>query len=287
MLASDVIALARRRINDPWSDGRYNTSDMLDFLTAACDQMMRDILFPECRVTFATIPNMQEYQLPEIIDYPRAVYVDGRLCPPAPSMDVLEGNALLYYDQRSMAGPPVRGGGGPSGNVGQYAPVWTTQTPASFPAATELNQCVWPAPTTQPWSVCNRPSFYMNGGFMGIVPAPNSGPNVINGEIPNNVDVRVVLAHPVVDDIEMTLWFPRSCRSALSHYIVAECRFSEETQGAMQLGTLAKQNYEREKNQRRSDVLVIKGAGSIDQPKMITGRQYRAFNGQISRQGSF
>ena len=157
MLASDVIALARRRINDPWTDGRYNTSDMLDFLTAGCDQLMRDILFPECRVTFATVANIQEYQLPEVIDYPRAVYVDGRLCPPAPSMDVLEGNALLYYDQRSMAGPPVRGGGGPSGNVGQYAPVWTTQTPAAFPAATELNQYVWPAPTTQPWSVCNRP----------------------------------------------------------------------------------------------------------------------------------
>lgn len=287
MRAAEVIALARRRINDPWQDGRYNTSDMLDFLTSACDQLMRDILFPECRVTFATTPNIQEYILPEIQDYPRAVYVSGQLCVPAPDMSVLEGQALLIYDQSGMGGPPVPGGGGPSGNVGSFCPKWTIQTPQDFPGATELSQCQWPVPTTAPWSPYNRPMFYLNGGVIGFVGAPANGPAVINGEIQNNVDIRVVLPHPAVVDIEQPLWFPRSCRSPLANYIVAECRFSEETQQATSLGTLAMQRYTQEKNQRRTDVKVIKNAGHIDQPKMITGRRYGSQNGQIIRQGSF
>ena len=288
MQASQVIALARRRLNDPSSDGRYSNDDMLDFLSSACDQLMRDILFPDCHITTQTIPYVQAYQLPELLEI-HAVYVQGLLCPPAPNKDALEGNQILVFDDNpnfcgSGAAPPI-GSDGPSGNTGQLSPKWTVQTPGTFPNANHFSDCVWPAPSTGPWQTQNRPQIYVEGGFLGIVPAPASGPVVINGEVQDNIDLRGVLPHEQVVDLDQNLWFPMSCRSPLAWRTVYECLFSDATQMGMQRATLANQQYEREKNQRRTDAKVYKNAFNIDQPKMITGRQY--WNGQIRRQGAF
>jgi hypothetical protein len=289
MQASWPIARARRRLNDPSSDGRYSDADMLDALSTVCDQLMRDILFPDCHVTTQTVPFVQAYQLPEFLEI-HAVYIQGRLCPPVPSKDVLEGNQILVYDQGggfqgSPAGAPPIGGAGPSGNTGVFCPKWTVQTPAAFPNANEFSDCLWPAPSTGPWQTQNRPMVAIEGGYLIIVPAPSTGPVVINGEVQDNIDIRGVLPHEQVTDIDQSLWFPKSCLSPLAWGIVQECLFSDATQMGMTRFSAANQKYTQEKNQRRTDAKVYKNAFSIDQPKMITGRQY--WNGQIRRQGSF
>ena len=284
MNAADVIGLARRRINDPDTDGRWSTADMLDFLSAGCDQLMRDILFPDCRITTPSVPNLQEYQLPDTLEI-HAVYLDGRLCVPAPDKDILEGNPTLYYDQRGMGPIPPAGSAGPLANQGSYVPRWTIQSPAAFPTANSFSTMVWPAPTANPWSTGQRPTFYVEGGFIGFVPAPSNGPPVINGVLENNIEIRCALPHEQVVDIEQPLWFPITCRSPLAQYVVAECRFSEATQISTALATQALQRYTKEMSQRRTDAKVFRNAHNMDQPRMITGRQY--WQGQIKRVGPF
>jgi hypothetical protein len=317
MQAAQPISLARRWIDDPTTSGRWTTGDMLDELTSACKQLMRDILFPECRITTETYPNIQRYTLPEIIEI-HAVYVQGQLAVPAPSIDTLEGDQLQIWDQTSEQGygpsyaygstpwpyplppypgytppppgppptfGPVPGGAGPSGNTGAFAPKWTVQTPAMFPGGDEFSQYVWPAPITVPWQGGQRPRYAIEGGSILIVPAPATGPIIINGEIQNNLDIRCVIPHETVVDLDQNLWFPSNCASALARWIVADLLFADETQIGQARATLALQRYEREKNQQRTDANVYRGARSQNAPKVITGRQY--WRGQIHRTGPF
>lgn len=263
----------------------------MEFLASACQQLMRDILWPECRVTTATIPNLQKYQLPEIIDV-IAVYLQGRLCIPT-TKSIMEGNAIGKWDDGSIYQyggpqyPPVPGNDGPQGNTGYYAPQWTVQTPAQYPQANTYGGGYgsWPVPTGAPWNCGSRPSFYLEGGFIGFVPTPNAGPVIINGEVQNNIDIRCILPHPDVVDEEMNLWFPESCLSPLAWNMNEQMGYSDNSQTSMGRAQYAATKYEREKNQRRTDIKVYTNARNQDNPKMITGRQY--WNGQIIRQGPF
>jgi hypothetical protein len=269
--------LARRRVNDLSANGRWSDASFMDFLTAAQTQLIRDILFPECRLTTATVPYIQEYQLPEIIA-PGAVYLQGRLCVPT-DIATMEGRQIGKWDQTGEGAVPPQPSGGPSGNIGRFSPKWTLATPSSFPEADSLDQCRWPVPSAAPWESGNRPACYVSGGYLGFVPAPSTGPVVINGTPVDNIDFRCVMTPPPIGDLNDTLWFPWSTRSPLAWRICVECAYSDETQISADRRNFAVQMYNQEKNQVRTDLQIFKEMGAPAGPKFNTGRRHWARGG--------
>lgn len=143
---------------------------MIAFVDRAQKWIIRNLKWPESRFAFQSIPNVQEYQIPEVIRILR-VYMQGQ---PIVRSDIptLEGQQIQLNDQTGT-------GGGPGGLInpttapalvgGNYSPQWTGTPPAVYPVPSSLNA---PSPSAAPWIVGQRPRYYMRGGMLGFVPIP-------------------------------------------------------------------------------------------------------------------
>jgi hypothetical protein len=245
---------------------------MLTFLNPALDQLLRDIQFPAARLLGSTCPNVGQYlDLPEIIT-PYRLYVQGRLCIPS-DVATLEGHQIGKWDATGFGAAPPCGSGGPSGNIGQFAPKWSVVTPAAFPQANNLSACMWPAPDASPYHYTQPPRYFIEGGVLNIVPAPSQGPVIINGEAVPNIDFRAVIPHVLVTDLNDTLWFPKRCESALAWQLLIECSFSDGSQISAEQRNFAVQMYAQQKKDLRNEIKMLNELQAPSGPKINTGRR--------------
>lgn len=264
-------------MNDPEEDGRWSDETLMDFLTVSNDQLIRDIRFPEARFTTNTIPFVQAYQMPEIIE-PTRLYVGGRIAIPT-DRDTLEEVQTGDWDQSSQLEgglPPLTGSAAPVGTTGCFAPQWTVATPAAFPAANSFNSFCWPAPETLGWSCGMRPKWFVDSGYIVIIPTPNAAPPLdALGNPTSNIELRALIPPDPITDINQVLWFPRSCVSPLAWHVVLQCAFSDATQITADQRNFAQQEFEKEKNQRRQDVALLFEAHGQNGIKFDTQRRYQ------------
>lgn len=170
MNASEPLTLLRQVLSDLNQSGRWTDATLLNFIDRGNKRVVRDVLFPESRLT-ATSVTAQEYQLPQLILINR-VYLAGQLCVPT-DLNTLEGHQIGLYQQDPNASAPASGSGGPAGAAGPYSPDWSTTTAQVYPVA---NSWIgYPAPDAQPWFSGQRPRYYVRGGFIGFVPQPTGG----------------------------------------------------------------------------------------------------------------
>ena len=171
MQAQDVTTFARTLLNEPTPGQRWTDAQLLSFADRAQKLVIRTLRWPESRFSFQSAPNVQEYQIPEVVRVLR-VYMNGQ---PIVRSDIptLEGQQIQFNDQSGTGGGP--GGllapntAAPALVSGNYTPSWTGQAPASYPVQSSLGA---PSPSAQPWIAGQRPRFYLRGGSMGFVPAP-------------------------------------------------------------------------------------------------------------------
>lgn len=169
MIGQDALTEERIALATP-SGGvtRWSNNDLLVLTSRAVKNLVAEIYFPESRLTGTTVPNQQEYQIPDMHLVYR-VYLNGQIIVEIPGgIDTLEGRQVLQYDQ-SAQGIEVAGSGGPAGAAGQMQAQWVVATPVAFPF---LNTWGSPAPQAQGYFPGQRPRYYRRGGFLGIVPAP-------------------------------------------------------------------------------------------------------------------
>lgn len=262
MLASDVISLARRYVNDPTTTGRWTDSSLMDFLGEAQQELIRDVQFPRCRLTATTLVNQQEYNTPELINVYR-VYLAGQLLVPT-TKQVLEGHQSRRYDQGFGTGIPepgtqTPGSGGPPGTEGSYTPAWNIQVPASYPVTNAWGS---PTPDAQGWFVNQRPRYYWESGVIGFVPAPASAVTIC---------IDCLAVPPPVTTTTQTLIFPSNFRRALAWYIVMQCRSSDDTPQSAAKVQEAVGLYDRAMRKLRTDYTFYDG-DSPRGPKLFTYR---------------
>lgn len=169
MQAQDVVTLARDLLNEPTPGQRWTDAQLIRFTDRAQKSVIRTLKWPESRFVLTTTPNVQEYQIPEVVRMLR-VYLQGQPIVPT-NIPTLEGQQIQLNDQTGSGGGPggLVGNSAPALAGGQYTPQWTSQPPASYPVASSLYA---PSPAAQPWIVGQRPRYYMRGGMIGLVPAP-------------------------------------------------------------------------------------------------------------------
>lgn len=170
MQAQDVVSLVRTLLNESTPGQRWTDAQLLQFTDRAQKQVLRTLKWPESRFVLTTTPNVQEYQIPEVVRMLR-VYLNGQPLV-ATNIPTLEGQQIQLNDQTGSGGGPgglVNTGTAPSLVSGQYTPQWTGQVAASYPVASALSA---PSPSAQPWMVGMRPRYYMRGGMIGLVPPP-------------------------------------------------------------------------------------------------------------------
>lgn len=233
---------------------------MLDWTWRIVNELTREILWPEARVTFSTAPYQQEYTgLPEFFRTYRC-YFGGQLIP-ITTINLLEGHQIQLYDSSGMTGPPVAQGGGPAGNLGVASPLWTLQVAANYPVP---GLATFPAPDAGPWFNGSQPRAYYRTGVLGIVPMPL---NVVT------VCLEGVLGVPQITSDATVLLIPESWLECAAEGVRWKALSSDRDQPSSVEADKAMTRYEKLKK----DHILVKRRYSGDAPrgpKVLTGRSF-------------
>ncbi|MGB8265195.1 MAG: hypothetical protein WCE44_02615 [Candidatus Velthaea sp.] len=81
LTAQALLLYLRQSLSDLDSNGRWADSTLLNFLDRANKRLVGEVRFPDARVLVPTVPGVQLYQFPLMLDV-RAVYVAGQLIVP-------------------------------------------------------------------------------------------------------------------------------------------------------------------------------------------------------------
>jgi hypothetical protein len=162
MLLSDLLNFTQILLAEPSSvlDGRWSQADLTVLINQAHTQIALDLDWPESTYTGTTVMGTQEYQLPETLKILR-VYVAGMPIVPT-TIPALGGDQLEIYDRSALNNQPQ----------------WTAQPEETYPiqtGTTGTGTGGWGRGAdagNTPWSIGNRPRFYMRGGNIGFVPIP-------------------------------------------------------------------------------------------------------------------
>lgn len=283
MYASEPITLARSLLNDvPPAGTRFSDQTLLNFEDTVSKEIMRDIRFPAARISTATIPNLQEYQLPEVMEI-WTVYVNGQIVVPS-DLKTLEGHQTQRYDQGFLGGSNAQtpGSGGPTGTAGTYTPKWNVQPPSPYPVT---NNGTWPAPDAEQWSSSGmRPRYYNRGGYIGLVPAPSAGAPVVNGIPQNNLVIDCVTTPDTLLNVTDPLWFPEIYKPALAFGIVMYAKFSDDSQNTKESRNFAQQKYQEQVGKLRMWAAGFKG-DAAEGPKYESNRPYYMRGGHRNAHG--
>jgi hypothetical protein len=279
MTANEPITLAQSLLNDvpPAGGGtRFSNQTYLTWLDEVSKEIMRDVRFPAARISTGTVPNLQEYQLPEVIEI-WTVYVNGQIVVPS-DLKVLEGHQTQNYDQGFLGGTNAQtpGSGGPTGTSGTYTPKWNVQPPAAYPIT---NNGCWPAPDAQQWSSSGmRPRYYNRGGYIGLVPAPSNPPPVVNGIPENNLVIDCIMTPDTIASLTDQLWYPQIYKRALAMGVVMFGKFSDDSQSTKESRNYAQQDYQAQVGKLRMWAAGFKG-DAAEGPKMETNRRFYEWGG--------
>jgi hypothetical protein len=292
MTAGDVVNLARAWGNDTASGAgqRFSDGTLLNFTTQAEYKLMRDVLFPACRISIPTVPNQQEYQVNATVLQTDSVYLNGQLCVPS-DVRTLEGHQIGLYDQgRLGANPaPVQPGSGlPPSTAGPFAPYWGTVTPQGYPVS---NWSGFPAPDAVPSCTNQRPRYYWRGatggsGYIGVTPAPSMSPPLDSNDnpIPNLVIDGVCLPPPVANLSDPMVFPPHFCE-ALAWNVVLQMKLSDDTNKTSDTRNFAMTSYRDSMRSLRMWVATFRG-DAPDGPKFQSSRGfYSRGPGFINRRG--
>lgn len=239
VLASEIISPARVLGKDP-APGTYSDATLLAQLDMICIDIMNRVRFPYARISTATVAGQQEYQLPEtpIDDGMGCVYLNGQLLSKT-EVSELQGQQIGYFDQSGF-GTQSAGSGGPTANAGAFVPAWTVQPPESFPVPNYQTLRTMSAP----WVSGSAPKYYLRGGSIGIVPAPNASAKVVNGvPVPNLViDLCITNAYlgpytwngtmsipPALTATGQRIWYPSNFKPALMWSLVEIIGAADDT----------------------------------------------------------
>lgn len=260
--ASDIVTRARNNLSDNTSQARFTDASMLLWTSDVVQEMTRRLLFPEYRLTFSSVANIQEYaNMPEVLRTLR-VYVAGQLIVPT-DLPTLEGTQIQLYDQSGNGGAPAVGSGGPPGNVGTASPAWTTQMAENYPILSELGN---PAPDAVPWFTGSRPRYYWRAGVFGLVPAPAGVYTVCIDGVFNPATITALATQLVV---------PSFFLRAAAWEVASSALFSDRDSpsGGIQASEIAHGKYEALMGELRGWKRRYNGP-SPRGPKMLTQRSF-------------
>lgn len=228
MNAQDIVQQCRNVLAEP-SQNRFNDQYLMAQASIVQRAIAIDLDFPQGTFAYTTVSGQQEYQL-DMLSKILRVYIktaSGSLVELVPSdIPTLEGDLLERYDNTS--GTVV---GSPS-----QSPQMFTQQPQVYPPT---NCGVGgTAASTYPYrNAANsgqRPSYYLRGGFIGILP-----PDVNSGD---TIVVDCIIAPPDLSALTQFSPFPRTFIMAIVWGVVKICRVSDQNAQYQ----LADAEYEKE-----------------------------------------
>lgn len=115
-----------------------------------------------------------------------------------------------------------------------------------------------------------RPRYYYYGGYLVLINAPANGPQVIDGQVINNIDIRAVIGHPTVSDVNDELLYPEHFESMLMWGVVHLARMSDEDSTSQKRAEAFDMRGEKIKDNR---IWVAQyGAAGSQGPRVETGR---------------
>ena len=273
MTSTDVLTLLRQVLSDTQTSGRWTDGTLLNFIDRGNKRLVRDVRFPDSRMTTPTVANQQEYQLPPII-LPLRIYVAGQLAIPS-DIDTLEGHQTGLYDQTtSTTGTAPLSGSGAASSAGPFEPQWVEQTPLSYPVS---NGWQTPAPDSQPWFIGQRPRYYLRGGYLGLVPAPAN-------TTPVTITVDCIRLPDTITASGQTLTVPDHFMDALVWAAASYAKFADDGQTSAASRDYAEQQYMARMRELRGWRKLYDEGDSPSGPKPLT---YRArYSGYRKRTNS-
>lgn len=215
MNLGDLVSSFRNQIGEQ-STRRFTSAIVTDFANRAQIQVAFEVDFPESTLTITTVANQQEYQLPELIKILR-VYMLGpggtkqQLLPT--DIPTLEGDILQQFDNTSslIQGSPVQ------------SSQFFAQQPEAYPVQNVplTGRGSGPLPMKSAWGVHARPSWYLRGGYIGVVPPPGTmSPQY-------TICIDYVPTPPALNVSSDTSLFPSIFKDAIVWQMVAYARFSD------------------------------------------------------------
>jgi len=243
--STDLVSGLRLLLADQYtsSDGRWTQDALLNFIDRGHKRIVRDVRFPDCRITFPTVPGSALYPMPLML-VTDAVYVAGQLAVPT-DVSTLEGRQIGYYDERgdgSTTGGPYSDAA--LGTTGQNAPLWAVQEPLSYPVNGGWSTPAFAgfgntiAPDAQPWDINSRPRYYWRGGYIGLVPPPA---NVVT------VSIDGVRMPDTITALDQVMPTPDNFQDAVIWAALALAKYADDGTRSDAQRVTAEQNYEREK----------------------------------------
>lgn len=260
MISTDCKVLLRQILSDTNPSGRWSDPTLYNFIDRANKRIVRDVKFPDTRLTFPTVANQGEHQLPFVVILPLRVYVAGQLAVPS-DIDTLEGHQIGMYDQTTQGtGTLPANLSAPPGTLGAYEPQWVQQTPLSYPVA---NSWMTPAPDSQPWYTGQRPRYYLRGGFLGLVPAPS---NVVT------VCFDCIALPPTVNVDGQVMTTPDLFMDAIVWAAATYAKYADDSGSSHQSRDVAEQTYQARMRELRTWRKTYDQGDGPGGPKPLTYR---------------
>lgn len=155
MTANDIVSLFRILGSERSNIGHVSDQDALALANQAEIDCALRIDWPESTMTTSTVASQGEYTLIDLVAILR-VFVAGQLIYPT-DIATLQGEQLEEFDQ--------------SATDASLRPLWVQQqaTGATYPQA---NDQANPVAGGLPYYLGQRPTFYLRGANLGLVPAP-------------------------------------------------------------------------------------------------------------------
>jgi len=162
---------------DEASTKRFTAADVAQLATRAQNQVAFEVDHPESTQNILLVSGQQEYQLIDLMKLLRvytAVFNSDNPNFPftfkqeliATNIGTLEGDVIQRYDNSSGIVPQT------SKYIAQQPELYPYAGGPNNARGFGNNSCE-PYPTNMPWSSCNsRPSYYLRGGYIGVVPIP-------------------------------------------------------------------------------------------------------------------
>jgi hypothetical protein len=166
--AGDILASARMKYGVPSTSNRWNDANLLQALNDACDDIAKEVDFPEATIPITTVAGVGMYPCPDVVKLLRCYLIqNGVFGTPLPGTDIptLEGDILQIYDQSSgeIQGAPTN------------TPQFMAEQPQNYPLTNSpVGQST--VPTALPYfsvtAGAQRGMCFLRGGYVCVVPAP-------------------------------------------------------------------------------------------------------------------